>query len=602
MKDFVQNIRYYVQIVWQSEKRYFVVFAVLTMAMAAGPIAGILLPKIVIRDILALDQTRLVLDIGVLAAISMSASFLISYYSLKNDALFLRLGFKLKETLQRKAMQMAFADTEDPAVLNSLSSAMSSVNCFVTALHKAGTGFFSNSIILVFYLVLAIELQPLLLLLPFMNIAISLFFEDRVKKYEYERRNERADIARKRDYTFSLMYDYGYGKEIRLFGIKDWVINIYRQYQHQYEMFLTRVAGKRKSVVAVDLLFTFFREGAVYFYLVGRYLKGGLTVDSFVLYTGVFASFAAVGLNLVQMGAELIDTARQVHIYRDFAEKEREQKCGIAELPLADSYGFEFDHVSFRYPGSEKYILKDFCCKVEAGTHVALVGRNGAGKSTIVKLLCGLYTNYEGIIRVGGIDLRTLDLRKYQDRIAAVFQESRTIPATVLENITLKEENSLEEVRRAQEALRLIGLYDKVESLPKKLETPVGKAIDPDGVELSGGERQNLVICRALYRGGGILLLDEPTAALDALAEHEVYTHFHEISQGRTTLFISHRLNSTRFCDEIWLLDQGRITERGSHEELYQKGGDYKDMFSTQAQYYREQGRQEGEAKNGEAI
>ena len=145
-------------------------------------------------------------------------------------------------------------------------------------------------------------------------------------------------------------------------------------------------------------------------------------------------------------------------------------------------------------------------------------------------------------------------------------------------------------------------LFRSVESLPKKLETPVGKAIDPDGVELSGGERQNLVICRALYRGGGILLLDEPTAALDALAEHEVYTHFHEISQGRTTLFISHRLNSTRFCDEIWLLDQGRITERGSHEELYQKGGDYKDMFSTQAQYYREQGRQEGEAKNGEAI
>ncbi len=600
MKDFVQNIRYYIRIVWRSERSYFAVFAVLTLAMAAGPIAGILLPKVVIRDILAGDRLRFALDMGALAAVAMSSSFLLSYYSLKNESLFVRLGFKLKETLQGKAMGMPFADTEDPAVLNRLNNAMSSVNRFVTALHRAGTGFLSNGIILIFYIVLAVRLQPLLLLLPFLNIALDLFFEDRVKKYEYDRREERADITRKRDYTFSLMYDYGYGKEVRLFGIKDWIIGIYRQYQRQYELFLRRVAGKRRSAAAVDLLFTLLREAAVYFYLVETYLKGGLTVDSFVLYTGVFASFAAVGMNLAQTGAELADTARQVRIYRDFAEDGQEEG-GTARLPEADAYGFEFDHVSFRYPGSDRYILKDFCCRVEAGTHVALVGRNGAGKSTIVKLLCGLYTNYEGTIRVGGTDLRTLDLRKYQDRIAAVFQESKVLPATILENITLKEENSPEEEGRAQEALRLMGLSGKVESLPKGLETPVGRSIDPEGVELSGGERQNLVICRALYRGGGILLLDEPTAALDALAEHEVYTHFHDISQGRTTLFISHRLNSTRFCDEIWLLDQGRIAERGNHEELYQKGGEYCRMFRTQAQYYREQGCQEGEAAYGEA-
>lgn len=596
MKTFFHNIRYYVRIVWQSEKSYFAVFAVLTLAMAAGPIAGVLLPKIVIRDILAQDPVWFAVDLGILAAVSMASAFLISYYSLKNEALFVRLGFKLKERLQRKSMEMPFADTENPAVLNSLSNAMSSVNCFVTALHRSGTGFLSNGVVFVFYIFLAAGLQPLLLLFPFLNIALALFFEDRVKKFEYENKDQRADILRKRDYTFSLMYDYGYGKEVRLFGIKDWIIGIYRQYQRQYELFLRRIAGKKKIAAAADLCFTLLREAAVYFYLVEAYLSGEMTVDSFVLYTGVFASFAAVGFNLAQMGAELVDTARQVQTYRDFAEDGWKREDGGAELPRQDAYGFEFEHVSFRYPGSEQYVLKDFSCKVEPGTHVALVGRNGAGKSTIVKLLCGLYTDYEGTIRVGGADLQTLDLRKYQDRIAAVFQESKVIPATVLENITLKEENSPEEVSRAREALRLMGLHDKVESLPKGLETPVGKSIDPDGVELSGGERQNLVICRALCRGGGILLLDEPTAALDALAEHEVYTHFHDISQKSTTLFISHRLNSTRFCDEIWLLDQGRIAERGSHEELYQRGGEYCRMFRTQAQYYRKQEKQEGEA------
>lgn len=593
MKDFFKNICYYIRIVWESEKSYFAIFAVLTLAMAAGPIAGVLLPKVVIGDILAGDPARFGVDIGILGVVSIASAFLVSYYNLKNESLFVRLGFKLKEKLQEKAMEMPFADTENPSVLNSLNNAMSSVDRFVGALHRTGTVFLSNGIILIFYIILAARLQPLLILLPLLNIVLNLHFENKVKKYEYEKKEQQADIIRKRNYTFSLMYDYGYGKEVRLFGIKDWIVSIYRQYQRQYEVLLERIAGKKKIAAAVDLVFTFIRETAVYFYLVDAYLKGGLTVDAFVLYTGVFASFAAVGLSLAQMGAELADAARQVWIYREAAEGEKDGEGSVIELPWAEAYGFEFDHVSFRYPGSEQYVLKDFSCKAEPGVHVALVGRNGAGKSTIVKLLCGLYTEYEGTIRVGGADLRTLNLRKYQNRIAAVFQESKVIPATVLENITLKEENTREEICRVQEALRLMGLYDKVEGLPKKLETPVGKAIDPEGVELSGGERQNLVICRALYRGGGILLLDEPTAALDALAEHEVYNHFHDISQKRTTLFISHRLNSTRFCDEIWLLDQGRIAERGNHEELYRKGGIYSRMFRTQAKYYKEQ---EGEA------
>lgn len=595
MKDFIQNIRYYVRIVWQHEKSYFVIFVVLTLAMVVGPIAGVLLPKVVMGDIMARDLAGFGIHFGILALVSISSSFLLSCYSLKSEDLFVRLSFKLKERLQRKAMEMPFADTENPVVLNHLSNAMSSVDRFVGALHRTGTVFLSNGIILVYYIFLAADLQPLLLLLPFLNIGMNLYFENKVKKYEYQRRDERAEIIRKRDYTFSLMYDYDYGKEVRLFAIKDWIVGIYRQYQQQYEMFLKRIAGKKKSAAAVDIIFMLFREAAVYFCLVEAYLDRKITVDSFILYMGVFASFAAVGFRFVQTGVELVDTARQVRTYREFAEEDREQESGFGELPKAEAYGFEFEHVFFRYPGSEQYVLKDFCCKVEPGVHVALVGRNGAGKSTIVKLLCGLYTDYEGIIRVDGVDLRTLDLRKYQNRIAAVFQESRVIPATVLENITLKEQISLEEAGRAEEALRLMELYDRVESLPKKQETSLGKAIDPEGVELSGGERQKLVLCRALYRGGGILLLDEPTAALDALAEHEVYNHFHDISQKATTLFISHRLNSTRFCDEIWLLDQGRIAERGSHEELFQKGGIYSQMFRTQAKYYREQ-EEKGEA------
>lgn len=587
MRQAFRNLCWYLRLIWRTDKSYFFPFALQALALTATPTVAVLLPQVLLRDIMGGELWVFAKDFGFLCAVAMLSSFLVVYYNFKKEDLFTGLNFKLKEAIQRKAMTMPFVELENPTTLNRLNIASNGVERFVPSVHRAGTGLVANGVILTFYFALVLGLQPLLLLLPVMNIGMSLYLENCARRFEYSLRDENSAYVRKKNYLFSLMYDYGYGKEIRLFTLGGWITGIYRSYQKEYEQLIARISNKKALAAGADLLVTLLREGSVYVYLVLSYLDGGLSVDSFVLYIGVFASFAAVGKTLVHSVIELADAARQIDNYREFLAEKTVFRGG-GQIDRHGPWSVEFDRVSFRYPNSGKYVLKDFSCQIPAGAHVALVGNNGAGKSTVIKLLCGLYENYEGTIRINGIDLRQLDLSGYQEGIAAVFQESKVFPATVIENITLQEINTPEEKEKATEALRLIGLWDKIDSLPKKLDTPVTRMIEEDGVELSGGERQNLVICRALYKGGNVLLLDEPTAALDALTEDRIYEHFHTISQGRTTIFISHRLNSTHFCDEILLLEEGQVAEKGTHEELYRQNGRYAKLFQTQARYYRE--------------
>ena len=280
---------------------------------------------------------------------------------------------------------------------------------------------------------------------------------------------------------------------------------------------------------------------------------------------------------------------------REFLEwPEGFQLTGGDPIPDAvnGTYELQLEHVTYRYPGAAEDTIHDLSLTLHRGEKVALVGLNGAGKTTLVKLLCGFLDPTQGTVRLNGVDIRKLNRRAYYKLFSAVFQEFSLLEATVAENVAQQVEGIDEE--KVWQCLENAGLSDAVRALPQGLKTHLGRSIYDDGTELSGGQTQRLMLARALYRDGAVLVLDEPTAALDPITESEIYLKYSEMTQGKTSLFISHRLASTRFCDRIILLENGSIAEEGSHESLLQRGGSYAKLFSVQRRYYEEGGESHG--------
>ena len=244
----------------------------------------------------------------------------------------------------------------------------------------------------------------------------------------------------------------------------------------------------------------------------------------------------------------------------------------------------EFRDVSFKYPNTDKYILKDISVKIKAGEHLAIVGQNGAGKTTFIKLLCHLYDNYEGEILVNGKDAREYNIVEYMKMLSVVFQDFRLFAFTIKENVTVFDDKNTD----LEEIYKIAGIDKWIDSLDEKDQTYIYKMFVENGIEPSGGESQKLAIARALYKNAPIVVLDEPTAALDPISEYEVYKNFDKLVYGKTAIYISHRLSSCRFCDRIIVFNNGTITEEGSHEELMKNtDGLYYNMYSTQAKHYK---------------
>ncbi|MDE7210089.1 MAG: ABC transporter ATP-binding protein/permease [Lachnospiraceae bacterium] len=249
-----------------------------------------------------------------------------------------------------------------------------------------------------------------------------------------------------------------------------------------------------------------------------------------------------------------------------------------------DAYEFEFCHVSFRYPNSEEFVLKDICLKWRIGEKMALVGKNGSGKSTLVKLLCRLYDPTQGVIKLNGIDIRKYKYEEYMALFSVVFQDSALFSFPLAENVAADTEYDAE---RVKDCVKRAGLAERLSRMEDGIDTCLYKDFDERGVEISGGEAQKLCLARAVYKGAPFIILDEPTAALDPVSEYDIYTKFNRIVGTKTAIYISHRLSSCRFCDEITVMEEGRVVQRGSHEELVAKGGVYKELWQTQAEYYK---------------
>ncbi len=329
------------------------------------------------------------------------------------------------------------------------------------------------------------------------------------------------------------------------------------------------------------------RNGIAYLYLIHLTLNNNLAASEFLLYFTAFSGFSTWVTGILNECAALNKECIGISTVQEYLNLP-EPFCfdGGVPIPKAEQYELRLDHVTFCYPNTDREILHDLNLTIHPGEKLAVVGLNGAGKTTLVKLLCGFYDPDRGQVLLNGIDIRKFNRREYYAMFSAVFQEFSELDITVAQTVSQAVDHI--DMERVKDCIQKAGLTQTIEELPQGYETHLGKKVYLDGVQLSGGQNQRLMLARALYKDGPILVLDEPTAALDPIAENDIYTKYSEMTAGKTSVFISHRLASTRFCDRILFLKDGVIAEEGTHDSLMQLGGGYAKLFEVQARYYQE--------------
>ena len=442
-------------------------------------------------------------------------------------------------------------------------------------------------------------LVPLLVLVPALLVFL---LKRKAMRRDHELRPAADEAARKMRYVEERGWDLQAGKDIRMYDLGGWLLGILKRERKTGETNVRLWENGYFAANLCDAFLCFVRDAGAYLYFILQIVQGSLPVSDFVWYISVVASCqqacSAFLENVELLGRLSFDYSR-LRLFLESGEGDIFQgtgagaersgkKVGTDSASFSrgkEAVGIELEHVSFTYPGSRVPTLKDLNLTIRPGEKIALVGLNGAGKSTLVKLLCGLYRPTSGTIRVGGRPLSSFGREEYFSMIAAVFQDVKLLPLTIAQNVASDNGEDIDR-QRVRQCLSLAGLWEMVDGLPQKEDTPLGRGVLDDGIDLSGGERQKVWMARAFYKEASILILDEPTAALDPIAENEIYTGFHEIIGNKTALFISHRLSACRFSKEILVFENGNVVQRGSHEELAEQEGLYRRMWQAQAQYY----------------
>lgn len=588
-----QNTGFMLRTSRKYAKSVFPLCIVLALLSAGKSVAELLIAPAILNKIeLSASLGSVVFTIAAFALVLMLLSGLRSYVD--TNALFGRIAVRSQGiylSISRK-----YAKTSYPNLLNTdflalgekASAACAGNSESSEAIWTTLTDLMTSCIGFVVYLALLTNLNLWLAALVAATTAVSYFASKRINEWGYLHRSEELELTKRIEYANKTATSREFAKDIRMFGLRGWLEDLWGSTMRLYSAFCAKRERKYIWANIIDIVLTFLRNGIAYAFLIGITVKNGLPASQFLLYFAALSGFAQWVVEILDKLSVMHKQSLDISTIREFLDWDEPFDLNGGERIAFEpnkQYEIRLDDVSFRYPKADKDTLSHINLTVHPGEKLAIVGLNGAGKTTLVKLVCGFLDPTEGRILLNGEDIRKFNRNDYYALFSAVFQEFSVLDVTVKENVA-QCVDGIDETRVWQ-CIDKAGLTEKIKSLPKGIETHLGRRVFKDGVEFSGGQTQRLMLARALYKNAPILVLDEPTAALDPIAENDIYQKYNDMTHGRTSFFISHRLASTRFCDRIIFVDGGKIAEEGTHDELLKNGGGYAYLFEVQSKYYR---------------
>lgn len=596
-KKCLETIIFMIKLVWKTKPVLLLVYALLLIGDVFDRAWQIFLPKLMMDELqlflAGAEASRHLHTLGVYAVISVGASLAVGLIgSITGDHATQVIGEWFQEYIDidiaRQAMEMDFEHTEDPDALDALNKAKEGMSWYsggVVGVLGEAQRVLSNTLVIFGGIGVVLMTCPLLVPVQLLSLVGFLYFNMRINKIEVRHFEELAKDNRIFGYIFFQLSQLQYGKDIRLYNSVGMMGR--KADAHAEQMVSTwrrQNQQSRSNNWAMDGI-NMLRDAVSYFYIGYLAITHRISLGDFsmcvaaasVLYQGLFSM--ANGLQ------QIVKRCNYAHRYLEYLEYPAAMEKGSRSVQKGEHI-IEFADVSFRYPRAENYVLRHINLTIRSGEHLSIVGLNGAGKTTLVKLLCRLYDVTEGAILIDGVNIKEYAEEEYRRLFAVVFQDFELFAFSMKENVALAESEHADE-EKVTEVLKLTGLLEDVEKLPEGMDTMIFKSYDEHGTELSGGQQQKTAIARALYRDAPIVILDEPTAALDPIAEYEIYRQFETLVGGKTAIYISHRLSSCRFCDKIAVFADDTIKEYGTHDELVGvEGGIYAEMFHEQAKYY----------------
>lgn len=575
-----------VKIIAKHEPLYLIYALPQIVLNAALPLLYVYFPKLIIEQLTnGNPYSDIIKTIGIYGCILLLINVTNVFLQNKSDMRATVFSSKLRNEIGKMSMRLKLKDIESPQSRDMIEMANKAAE--LTNAMKLVQNIISNIITIAGLAYIIVQLDWLFIVLVVITLTVKIIFVYSIESYRKKMRKLHVKNDRYGSYLYQITYSEGGAKEIRLNSLQDWYMDKTKAYRNKmvnmnYEEFRRHTLYSIITAIIVAV-----QSFVILLVLSGRYIDGVISIADFTMYftavTTLTSSLSSITEQLGEYNQQILNTSD----YKKFMDMtgvgNNDITVNTSEVILPDKTEFIFHNVSFTYPNTDKQILDTINIKITDKEKLVIVGMNGAGKSTFIKLLCKFYRPTSGVITLNDVDIWDIPNDEYYKIISAVFQDFANFSFTLKENISMNETGDLSKIA---EIINGIGLKERIDELPDMYDTYLSKSFDTSGIEFSGGQAQKIAIARAVYKDTPVLILDEPTASLDPKAESEIYTDFFNMAKDKTTIFISHRLAASTVADKIAVFSDGKIVEYGSHNDLIRRNGMYAEMYRKQSSQY----------------